>query len=271
MSRWLPSGSRQLTSTAEPRFVYTPSQILGGWPPARMDARSCGRRRAAYNAGMSSRTLPMSDALQAYLLGHLRAPEILRELRAETARLPGAGMQISPEQGALMAWLVETSGVRRALEVGTYTGYSALCVALALPPDGRLIACDLNEEWTAIARRYWERAGVAGRIELRLGPAVQTLDALLAAGGGGTFDFAFLDADKENLRRYYEQSLRLLRPGGLVAIDNAFWDGRVADPAVNDNDTVAIRDLTRHIRDDPRASFCIVPVGDGLILARKRQ
>ncbi len=220
---------------------------------------------------MSNRTIAMTDPLYDYYLTvALREPPLLRELREETARMPQARMQIAPEQGQFMALLTELIGARRALEIGTFTGYSALCVALAMPADGRLVACDISEEYTAVARRYWARAGVADRIELRLGPAKATLDALLAAGAGGGFDFAFIDADKENYDAYYERALALLRRGGLLAVDNVLWNGAVADPAKTDADTTAIRALNARIRDDARVSMTMVPIGDGLTLARKR-
>jgi caffeoyl-CoA O-methyltransferase len=220
---------------------------------------------------MSSRTLELTDRLYDYLLDiSLREPPLLAELRAETATLPLAEMQISPEQGQFMAFLVETIGARRTVEVGTFTGYSALCVALALPPDGRVIACDVSEEYTAVARRYWSRAGVAGRIDLRLAPALDTLAALLAEGGAGSIDFAFIDADKREYDAYYEAILELLRPGGLVAIDNVLWGGAVANPAKQDEDTRAIRALNEKLRNDSRVSLTLLPVGDGLTLARKR-
>jgi caffeoyl-CoA O-methyltransferase len=199
-----------------------------------------------------------------------RETPLQQRLRAETARLPNARMQISPDQGALLALLARLTGTRRALEVGTFTGYSALAVAAALPDDGRLIACDVSEEWTRVARRYWREAGLAAKIELRLGPAAETLAALLHDGQGGSFDFAFIDADKENSDRYYELCLRLLRPGGLIAVDNALWHGTVADPAVQDDETNAIRALNRKARDDDRVDACLATVGDGLLLARKR-
>lgn len=220
---------------------------------------------------MSSRTLQLAGELHEYLVtATLREPELLRQLREETARLPNAEMQISPEQGQFMALLIETIGARRALEIGTFTGYSALCVARALPPDGRLLCCDVSEEWTAIARRYWAAAGVAERIELRLAPALETLDALLAGGATETFDFAFLDADKVGYDAYYERALRLLRPGGLVAIDNALSDGRVVAPETAGDNVRAIDALNRKIRADERVSCSLVPIGDGLMLARKR-
>jgi predicted O-methyltransferase YrrM len=191
-------------------------------------------------------------------------------LRAETAALPRGRMQIGPDQGALLALLVRLGGVRRALEVGTFTGYSALAVASALPEDGRLITCDVSAEWTAVARRYWAEAGVSGRIELRLGPAAQTLAELLR-DGAGTFDFAFIDADKPSYDTYYEACLGLVRPGGLIAVDNVLWSGTVADPsATDDEETEAIRALNLKVRDDDRVDFCLLTVGDGVLLARKR-
>jgi len=220
---------------------------------------------------MANRSLTLTDALHDYLLGQtLREPALLAELRRETSRLPLANMQISPEQGQFMALLVELLEARQALEIGTFTGYSALCVALALPPDGRLTACDVSEEYTAVARRYWVRAGVADKIDLRLAPAVETLDALLAAGRAGSYDFAFIDADKTGYDAYYERSLALLRPGGLVVVDNVLWGGDVADPGKNDADTAAIRALNQKVRDDARVSMSLIPVGDGLLLARKK-
>jgi caffeoyl-CoA O-methyltransferase len=220
---------------------------------------------------MSSRTLSLTDRLYDYLLAtSLREPPLLAELRAETAKLPMAGMQISPEQGQFMAFLVETIGARRTLEVGTFTGYSALCVALVLPAGGKVIACDISEEYTAVGRRYWQRAGVADKIDLRLAPALDTLGRLLADGGAGSIDFAFIDADKREYDGYYEAVLKLLRPGGLVAIDNVLWDGAVADPAKQDDDTRAIRALNEKVKTDARVSLSLVPIGDGLTLARKR-
>jgi predicted O-methyltransferase YrrM len=193
----------------------------------------------------------------------------MARLRAETRRMPNASMQISPEQAQFMGLLVRVIGARRALEIGTFTGYSALAVALALPADGSLICCDVSEEWTSVARRYWREAGVAGRIDLRLAPAADTLAALIASGASGSFDFAFIDADKENYDLYYEHCLRLVRPGGLIAIDNALWHGAVADPKCKDGDTAAIRALNRKIRDDRRVDMVLLPIGDGLLLARR--
>jgi predicted O-methyltransferase YrrM len=170
-----------------------------------------------------------------------------------------------------MGLLVRLIGARRALEIGTFTGYSALAVALALPLDGKLICCDVSEEWTQMAQRYWRAAGVAERIDLRLGQAAETLAALSASGEDGHFDFAFIDADKENYDRDYEHCLKLVRPGGLIAVDNALWHGWVADPAHEDPDTAAIRSLNRKVKDDPRVDMVLVPIGDGLLLARRRQ
>lgn len=220
---------------------------------------------------MSNRTLAVTDRIHEYLLATtVREPSVLAELREETRRMPMARMQIAPEQGQLMGLLVELIAARRTIEIGVFTGYSAIAVALALPPDGRLIACDVNEAWTNVARRYFERAGVAGKIELHLRPALETLDALLASGESGSFDFAFVDADKESYGAYYERCLELLRTGGLVAFDNALWGGDVAEPGNQDPDTVAIRELNRRVAADPRVSISLVPIGDGLLLARKR-
>ena len=220
---------------------------------------------------MSRRTVAVDDRLYDYILNHsVRELPLLAELRAETAKLPEAGMQISPEQGQFMALLVELIGARRTIEVGTFTGYSSLVVALALPPEGRVIACDISEEFTSVARRYWTKAGVAKKIELRLGPALETLDQLLASGEAGRFDFAFIDADKENYVAYYERCLALLRRGGLLTVDNVLWTGKVANPKVNDKDTRAIRALNDKIHGDQRVSVSLVSIGDGLTLARKR-
>jgi predicted O-methyltransferase YrrM len=219
---------------------------------------------------MSNRTLGLSDALYDYLLSvSLREPEILAELRGETMAMAERSMQIAPEQGQFMALLVRLTGARRILEIGTFTGYSALAMALALPPDGRIVACDVSEAWTAVARRYWRRAGVEARIELRLAPATETLDALIAEGAEASFDFAFIDADKGRYLDYYERSLTLLRSGGLIAIDNTLWGGSVADPAKTDADTAAIRAFNAALHDDPRVELSLVPIGDGLTLARK--
>jgi caffeoyl-CoA O-methyltransferase len=220
---------------------------------------------------MASRTLSLTDPLYDYLLTvSLREPPLLARLREETKALPLANMQISPEQGQFMALLVELIGARRTLEVGTFTGYSALCVARALPADGQVVACDVSAEYTDVARRYWAEAGIADKIDLRLAPAVDTLDALLDDGQAGAFDFAFIDADKENYNGYYERCLALLRTGGLVAVDNVLWNGAVIDPVAQDPDTKAIRALNLQLQQDERVSLSLVPIGDGLALARKR-
>lgn len=219
---------------------------------------------------MSNRTLPLTGQLYDYMLSiSLREAELLNELRTETARDEMARMQIAPEQGQFMALLVHLLGAKRCIELGVFTGYSSLWVALALPQEGRLIACDTSEKWTRIARRYWQAAGVADKIDLRLGPAAETLAQLLAAGEAGTFDFAFIDADKTNYEQYYEGCLTLLRTGGLIAIDNIFWGGAVADPAVDYADTAALRLFNKKIHGDPRVEISLVPIADGLTLARK--
>ncbi|MBH8551726.1 class I SAM-dependent methyltransferase [Nostocaceae cyanobacterium CENA357] len=220
---------------------------------------------------MSSQTINLDSRLYDYLLAiSVREPEVLQKLRQETASHPRSGMQISPEQGQFMRLLVQLMGAKKTLEVGVFTGYSSLSVALALPADGQIIACDVSEEFTAIARRYWQQAGVADKIDLRLAPALETLDALLADGQAGTFDFAFIDADKENYDGYYERSLQLLRPGGLITIDNVLWSGQVADPQFQDKSTQAIRALNKKLHDDQRVTLSLVPIGDGLTLALKR-
>ncbi|MEJ2061332.1 MAG: class I SAM-dependent methyltransferase [Gammaproteobacteria bacterium] len=220
---------------------------------------------------MSVRTLTMTDPLYDYLLRvSVREPELLARLRAETAELPEARMQISPEQGQFMGLLVELLGVRRAVEVGTFTGYSALCMAQAMPADGRLVCCDVSRRWTDIARRYWREAGLDDRIELHRAPAIETLDRLLAEGGAGRFDFAFIDADKAGYLDYYERCLTLVRRGGLVALDNTLWGGSVADPEDRSEDTRAIRELNEQLYGDERVTLSLLPIGDGLTLARKR-
>jgi len=219
---------------------------------------------------MSNKTFALSDELYEYLLSvSLREPEVLRALRDETAGQRLSRMQIAPEQGQFMALLAKLMGARRCIEVGFYTGYSALCVALALPADGNIIACDVSEEWTAVAERYWRQAGVRDRIELRLAPAIETLDRLLAEGKAGTIDFAFIDADKENYGAYYERCFELLRPGGLIAIDNTLWSGKVADTADHEQETEAIRSFNRHLYRDQRVELSLVPIGDGMTLALK--
>lgn len=220
---------------------------------------------------MSNRTIPVDDRLHDYLVAHsVRESDVKRRLRETTAALERRRMQIAPEQGQFMALLVELTGARRIIEVGTFTGYSALCMAEAMPSDGRLICCDVSEEWTGIARRFWQEAGVAGRIDLRLAPALETLDTLLAEGDAGLFDMAFIDADKGNYARYFERCLELLRPGGLILIDNTLWHGAVADPQAEDADTQAIRALNDGLLRDERVTISLVPIGDGLTLARKR-
>jgi len=219
---------------------------------------------------MSNKTICITEELYEYMLSvSLREPAVLHELRRETALDEHANMQISPEQGQFMALLVRLLGARKTLDIGVYTGYSSLCIGLALPRDGRVIACDLNPEWTDTAKRYWRKAGVADKIELRLAPAQQTLEDLLAEKAATAFDFAFIDADKKNYDMYYEYCLELIRPGGLIAIDNVLWDGAVADESVNDVDTMAIRSLNKKIHADPRVEISLVPIADGLTLARK--
>lgn len=220
---------------------------------------------------MSKKMIKVSEELYDYILSvSLREPEILRRLREETAPYPHSVMQISPDQGQFMALLVRLIAATRTLDLGVYTGYSSLCVALALPPQGNVIACDVNEEWTAMARRYWADAGVSHKVELRLAPAMRTLDGLLADGYAGTFDFVFIDADKENYGGYYERALELLRPGGLIAVDNVLWSGRVLDPQWIDRDTVAIRDFNSKLLSDDRILLSMIPIADGLTLACKR-
>jgi len=219
-----------------------------------------------------SRTFtPLSEPLYDYLLANsLREPKALARLREETAKEPMAQMQIAPDQGQFMAFLVRLTGARRALEVGTYTGYSALAVALALPAGGHLVALDRSAEWTAIAERHWLKAGVSDKITLMLGEALRSLDELIAEGEAGRFDFAFIDADKENYDAYYERCLMLVRTGGLIAIDNVLWNGAVADPTAHDADTEAIRRLNAKLKDDERIDLSLVPIADGLTLARRR-
>ncbi len=220
---------------------------------------------------MSNRMTPLDDALYDYLSSvSLREPGVLRRLREETATMPQHNMQIGPEQGQFMALLIELTDARKCLEIGTFTGYSALSVALALPDDGRLIACDISEEFTARGKPFWEEAGVAGKIDLRIGPAIDTLDALIEGGETGTFDFAFIDADKVNYQGYFQRTLDLARPGGLICVDNVLWHGAVADPSRDDEDTEAIRAFNAALTNDPRISLSMLPVGDGLTLARKR-
>jgi len=220
---------------------------------------------------MARQTLGMSDALYDYLLSvSLHEPEVLSRCRADTAAMELSFKQISPDEGQLLAILTRLTGARRTIEVGVFTGYSTLCVALALPEDGRIIACDIDKKWTDMARRYWEEAGVAHKIDLRLAPAADTLDGLIESGQANQFDMAFIDADKTNYARYFEQCVELVRPGGLILIDNVLWYGRVVDDAVQDEDTVAIRAFNKQIFTDDRVEICMVPIGDGLTIAYKR-
>ncbi|MGZ5595996.1 MAG: class I SAM-dependent methyltransferase [Usitatibacter sp.] len=220
---------------------------------------------------MSERSLALDPGLYRYLVDHsVREHPALRELREATAGMPHAGMQISPEQGQFMALLVRMLDARRTLEIGVFTGYSAMSVALALPADGKVVACDVSEEWTSMARRHWQQAGVGAKIDLRLAPALETLDRLVAGGAAGTFDFAFIDADKTNYLAYYERCLVLARKGGLIAADNTLWSGAVADPANQERDTVAIRAFNDALHHDERIDLSLLPVGDGLTLALKR-
>ena len=216
-----------------------------------------------------TRRIASSEAIEAYVWAHSREEEVAARLREETAKLPQAGMQIGPDQAAFLALLVRAIDARRCIEIGTFTGMSALAVASALPDDGKLVCCDISVEWTSIARRYWSEAGVAGRIDLRLAPALDTLRDL-AATQRGLFDFAFIDADKARYDAYYEACLELLRPGGLVALDNMLWSGRVVDAGVHDADTDAIRALNAKIHADRRVDTTLLTLGDGVMLARKR-
>jgi caffeoyl-CoA O-methyltransferase len=221
---------------------------------------------------MSNTTFGLSNEVRRYLLSvSVHEPEILARLREETSQLPLAMMQISPEQGQFLALLVRMLQARRCLEVGTFTGYSSLVVALALPEDGRVTACDVSEEWTSIGRRYWKEAGVGHKIALHLAPAVETLDRLIAQGESGQYDFAFIDADKSNYWNYYERALRLLRPGGLIAVDNTLWAGRPADTDDRDPTTVTIRDFNARLYQDRRVQISLLPLGDGVTLIWKPQ
>lgn len=220
---------------------------------------------------MSSRTWQLPKSVHGWLMDHVvHEPASLAALRRETAEQVGpARMQISPEQGRLLDWLVRTLGVREILEIGTFTGYSALSMALALPEGGRITCCDVSEEWTAMARRHWEAAGVGERVELRLAPALETLDALVEEGREGSFDLVFVDADKQNYGAYAERAHRLLRPGGVLAVDNALWGGSIADPEDESASTTAIRDVVVSLSADPRWTTSMVPIGDGLLLATR--
>lgn len=219
---------------------------------------------------MSNRTISIDDRLYDYLLKvSLREPPILKRLRDETARHPRHGLQISPEQGQFMRMLVRLMGARRCLEIGVFTGYSSLSVALGLPEDGYLLACDVNAEFTAVARRYWKEAGVDRKVELRLAPALETLDTLLRQGEQRRYDFAFIDADKSNYLNYYRRVIELLRVGGVVAVDNVLWSGAVVDSKDKSQDTLAIRKFNETLHADPRIELSMLPIGDGLTLARK--
>ena len=220
---------------------------------------------------MTDRRLLVTDDIHRYLVEHsVREPDVLARLRAATASLPLAQMQIGPEQGQLLALLAKLVGAKRCIEVGVFTGYSSLAVALALPEDGRILACDVSEEWTAMARRFWREAGVEHKIELKLQPAVRTLEERLAAGEAGRYDFAFVDADKPAYDSYYELLLKLLRPGGLMALDNTLWSGAVLNPEEREPNTVALRALNDKLHRDERIDLSLLPVGDGVTLARRR-
>ncbi|MEE8388874.1 MAG: class I SAM-dependent methyltransferase [Acidiferrobacterales bacterium] len=218
---------------------------------------------------MGKNTLPLNDTLYEYLLSvSLRETPLLMALREETDQLEAAAMQISADQGQFMALLLKILNAKRVLEIGTFTGYSALVMAQALPEDGNVICCDTSVEWTDVARRYWAEAGMDKKIDLRLAPALETLDALIAGGNENSFDFAFIDADKVNMSNYFERCLQLTRPGGLIAVDNVLWGGSVVDPANQKEDTVAIREFNNRLKNDKRIDLSLVPIGDGLTLAR---
>jgi predicted O-methyltransferase YrrM len=221
---------------------------------------------------MSNLQTPITEELAEYIRSvSLREPDVVRRLRDETAAHPQANMQVSPEQGQFLGLLVHLMGARRTIEIGVFTGLSSLHVALALPPDGRIVASDVSQEYTSIARRYWREAGVQDKIDLRIGRAIDTLDALLLEDAAeGAFDFAFVDADKENYHRYYERVLKLLRPGGVAAFDNVLWHGTVIDDSIQDADTRAIREFNAKLHLDDRIWLSLVPLGDGLTLACKR-
>jgi predicted O-methyltransferase YrrM len=219
---------------------------------------------------MSARSAFLDERMQAYVATTVRPNAILERLREATASHPHGLMQIGADQGQFMQLLVRMLGVRKYLEIGVFTGYSSLAVALALPPDGIVTACDINDEWTSIGRGYWREAGVEDRIDLRLAPALDTLERLIRDGASGTYDLAFIDADKANVERYYERCLTLLRQGGVVLIDNVLWSGKVADASINDEDTVALRAINERVRDDERVDQSLLTIGDGLLVARKR-
>jgi predicted O-methyltransferase YrrM len=219
---------------------------------------------------MTRQTLQLTPVLYDYILSvSLREPNILTDLRKETAKLENAQMQISPEQGQLMAWLVQLTQARKALELGTYTGYSALTTALAMPQDGKLVACDINEEWTDIAKSYWQKADVAHKIDLRLAPALETLDSLLQQGEAESFDFAFIDADKENYPIYYERVFQLMRVGGLILLDNVLLGGRIVEKDSRSDSVKAMRMLNEKLHRDSRVNLTLLPISDGLTLVQK--
>ena len=220
---------------------------------------------------MANKTMGISDDLAAYVVKvGTREPDVLARLREETAAIPQHNMQIAPEQGAFLALLVELIGARRCIEVGTFTGYSSTAVALALPEDGQIVCCDVSEEWTSLARTYWAEAGVSGKVDLRIAPATETLDQLVAGGQEATYDFAFVDADKAGYDAYYERLLRLIRPGGLIVFDNMLWGGDVLDTDPSDEDTKALQALNAKLARDERITLCLLPVADGVTLARRR-
>lgn len=220
---------------------------------------------------MSTRTYQIGEELHRHLMETtVRDMEVMQRLRTRTAEMAEGGMQISPEQGQFMQFLIKAIRAKRCLEIGTFTGYSALVVALALPEDGRLIACDVSDEFTSVGRPFWQEAGVAHKIDLRIGPGLDSLQALLDEGHAASFDFAFIDADKPNYPHYYELCLELVRPGGVIGIDNTLWGGRIADLSHQDESTYMIRTLNERIRNDDRVDMSLVPIGDGLMLACKR-
>jgi predicted O-methyltransferase YrrM len=220
---------------------------------------------------MANKTIGISEELAAYVVKvGAREPDVLARLREETAALPQHRMQVAPEEGAFLALLVELIGARRGIEVGTFTGYSSTAIALVLPQDGQLVCCDVSEEWTSLADKYWNEAGVADKIDLRIAPATETLDQLIADGEEGAFDFVFIDADKTGYDGYYERSLRLVRPGGLIAIDNTLWGGKVLDENADDADTQAIQALNVKLAGDDRITLCLLPLADGVTLVRRR-
>jgi predicted O-methyltransferase YrrM len=217
---------------------------------------------------MAARSFLVDDRLGDYLASTFNEPALLKQLREETASMPESGMQIGPDQGVLMSQLVKLLNVKSYLEVGVFTGYSSTSVALAMPDDGRIVACDVSDEFTQMARRYWKEAGVSHKVDLRIAPALETLDALIAEGR--QFDLCFIDADKPNYPGYYERALKLVRQNGLILIDNVLWSGKVADAAVDDESTTVIRKLNHIVANDPRVESMILTVGDGITFARVR-